>query len=92
MKGRTQTLPWWLGGEGVKTTEKNSFTQLHLVHPCSLINFYLIHSYSSVGDLNKFYIKCTLELETEQSLLIVLELPGKAVHIAMEQKRVKKYS
>ncbi len=22
MTGRTQTLPWWLGGAGVKTTEK----------------------------------------------------------------------
>jgi hypothetical protein len=28
MTGRTQTLLWWLGGEGVKTTENKKYKQI----------------------------------------------------------------
>jgi hypothetical protein len=28
MTGRSQTPPWWLGGEGAKTTEKNKLASL----------------------------------------------------------------
>jgi hypothetical protein len=32
MTGRAQTLPWWLGGEGVKTTENKIQWPFDLTH------------------------------------------------------------
>jgi hypothetical protein len=35
MAGRSQKLPWWLGGEGVKTTEKKYIGPVGSPHRCS---------------------------------------------------------
>jgi hypothetical protein len=46
MTGRTQTLQWWLGGEGVKTTE-NKHIPVDFSHQC-LVTFCLRWVTSSV--------------------------------------------
>ncbi len=54
MTGRTQTLPWWLGGVGVQTTEKKyTFTPL-TVPPYG--NCLLLEDKIRVGYLGTTYL------------------------------------
>jgi hypothetical protein len=45
LTGRTQTLPWWLGGEGVKTTENK-------IHGPPLIKTFSV--FSSVSQIARW--------------------------------------
>jgi hypothetical protein len=64
MNGRTQILPWWLGGEGVKTTKKQNrlapmqpemeFLDIILTKDSSLL-LHAIHSPFLLADFKENY-------------------------------------